>query len=238
MVFLQRRAPAGVVDDDVDEDARIEGVGDVGEFAKLINARGAFIKLNERGIHSGQIQRGIRAAETAEARVGCGRRMHGQQMNDAAAELVDDERQLFFKITESSRRRQGGVALRFERFQLRFQFFIGGAGEIFGRAKKPCEGAVNGVGGAREVWVNGNPHVGAVGPMLPVFIVEQIGLGFEVADFSEGQLDLPAVGGGLHRHIAPGGIGDDRLTGVGGNDFLTAGGGAAEVGAKTGRPFF
>ena len=96
MVFLQRRAPAGVVDDDVDEDARIEGVGDVGEFAKLINARGAFIKLNERGIHSGQIQRGIRAAETAKTRVGCGCRMHGQQVNNPAAELIDDERQLFF----------------------------------------------------------------------------------------------------------------------------------------------
>ena len=85
-----------MVDDDVDEDARRESVGDVGEFAKLINARGAFIKLDECGIHGGQIQRGIRTAETSKARVGRRRGMHGQQVNNPAAELVDDERQLFF----------------------------------------------------------------------------------------------------------------------------------------------
>ena len=51
-------------------------------------------------------------------------------------------------------------------------------------------------------------------------------------------VDLPAVGGGLHRHIAPGGIGDDGLAGVRGDDFLAAGGGTAEVGAEAGRAFF
>ena len=82
------------------------------QLAKLVNAGGAFVKLDERGINGGQIERGIRAAETAEARIGRWRRMHRQQVDDAAAELVDDERQLFCQVTEFSRRREGGVAER------------------------------------------------------------------------------------------------------------------------------
>ena len=86
--------------------------------------------------------------------------------------------------------------------------------------------------------MDGNAHIRAVGPVLPVFFVEQIGLGLEEADFGERQFDLPAVGGFLHGHIAPGRIGDDGLAGVGGDDFAAAGGGAAEVGAQPGAPDF
>ena len=135
MVFLQRRTPAGVIDDDVNEDARAELMRGGSEFAKLVNAGGALIKFDKRRIHRRQIQRGIRTAETTEARVGRRRRMHRQQMNDAAAEFLDDVRQLAGEVAEFSRRRQRGVALRFERFELRFQFFIGGGGEIFGGAE-------------------------------------------------------------------------------------------------------
>jgi hypothetical protein len=80
--------------------------------------------------------------------------------------------------------------------------------------------------------VDGNSDVRAVRPVLPVFFVEQIGLGLEVADFGERQFDLPAVGGFLHRHVAPRGAGGGGAAGVGGNDFAAAGGGAAEVGAQ------
>ena len=74
--------------------------------------------------------------------------------------------------------------------------------------------------------------------MLPVFFVEQIRFRLEVADLGKREFDLPAVGGAPHRHVAPGGIGHDGLTGVRGNDFLAAGGGAAEVGAEARRPFW
>ena len=76
------------------------------------------------------------------------------------------------------------------------------------------------------------PDVRAVRPVLPVFLIEQIGFGLEIADFGERQFDLPAVGGFLHRHVAPGRVGDRRPAGVGGDDFVAAGGGAAEVGAE------
>ena len=60
MIFLQGRTPAGVVDDDVNEDPRAERMRGVSEFAKLVNAGGALVEFHERGINGGQIQRGIR----------------------------------------------------------------------------------------------------------------------------------------------------------------------------------
>ena len=148
MVLLQGRAPAGVVDDNVYENSRAKRMRGAGEFAELVNARGAFVELHQRGIHRCQIERGVGASETAKARVGRRHRMHGQKMNDFAAKFIDDERQLPGEVAEGSRRRQRGVALRFQRLELRFQFLVGGGGEVFGRAEQPREGAVNGVGRA------------------------------------------------------------------------------------------
>ncbi len=86
--------------------------------------------------------------------------------------------------------------------------------------------------------MDGNTHVGAVGPVLPVFFVEQICLGLEEAHLGQRQFDLPAVGGWLHWHVAPGGPGGHGATGMGGDDFAAAGFGAAEVGAEPGGPIF
>jgi len=85
--------------------------------------------------------------------------------------------------------------------------------------------------------MNGDAHIGAVGPLLPVFFVQQIGLGFEVADLGQGQFDFPAAGGFLHGQIAPGSAGKGGAAGMGGDDFAAAHGGAAEVGAQARRKF-
>jgi hypothetical protein len=70
--------------------------------------------------------------------------------------------------------------------------------------------------------------------VLPVFFIEPISFRLKKTDFGERQFNLPAVGGFLHRHVAPGGIGDDGPAGVGGDDFAAAGGGATEVGPQKG----
>ena len=207
MIFLQGRAPAGVVDDDVNEDARAERMRGVGEFAKLVNAGGALVEFNERRIHRRQIERGVWAAETAETRIGRRRRMHGQQMNDAAAEPVDDERQLAGQVAEFAGRRDDGEIFPIERLDLRLEFFVARGRQIFRRAEKPREGAVNGVGGAGEIGVDGNAHVRAVRPVLPVFFVEQISLGLEAAGFGERQFNFPRAAVFLHWHVAPRGSG-------------------------------
>ena len=73
--------------------------------------------------------------------------------------------------------------------------------------------------------------------MLPVFFVEQIGFGLEIADFGERKFDLPAIGGRLHGQVAPGSTGGGGTPGVGGDDFAASDIGAAEIGAETRRVF-
>ena len=80
--------------------------------------------------------------------------------------------------------------------------------------------------------MDGNSDVRAVGPVLPIFSVEQISLGFEVAGFGERQFDLPSIGVFLHRQIAPRGAGGGGAAGVRGNDFAAQRDGASEVRAE------
>ena len=77
--------------------------------------------------------------------------MHRQQMKDAAAERVDDVRQLAREVAQFSGRRNDGEILRVERLELRFEFFVARGRPIFCRAEQAGEGAVNGVGGAGKI---------------------------------------------------------------------------------------
>src|SRR5476649_2271049 len=108
MIFLQGRTPAGVIDDDINEDACAERVRGKRKFAKLVNAGGAFIEFDQGGINGGQIQCGIRTAETSKTRVSRGCRMDRKQMQNPAAEGLDDVRQLFYQVAECPRGRNGG----------------------------------------------------------------------------------------------------------------------------------
>ena len=125
-VLLQRGAPAGVVDDDVNENAQAKRMRCESQLAKLIDAGGALVELGKRGINGGQIKRGVRASETSEAGVSRGRRMHRQQMQNAAAELVCNVRQLFCEVAEFSGGRNDGEIFFVERFELGFKNPVSG----------------------------------------------------------------------------------------------------------------
>ena len=157
-------------------------------------------------------------------------------MEDAAAEPADDVREVFGQIAEFTRRGQRRVAEGFEGLEAGLQPGVGGGDEVMGGPKEPGKSAVEGVCCPDPIRVDGNPHIRSVRPVLMVFFVEPIRLGLEIAGFSERQLDFPSVAGFVHRQIAPGRIGCDRLPGVGGNDFAAPGGGGAQVGAQAGRP--
>ena len=191
----------------------------VSEFAKLVNAGGALVEFDERRVNGGQIERGVRAAETAKARVSRGRWVNREQMENAAAECVDDVRQLFCEVAQCARLRHDGEIFFVEWFELGFQFFAGSRGKIFCRAEEPRERAVNCVCGPREIWMDGNSDIRTVRPMLPVFFVEQVGFCLEITGFGERQFDLPAIGSFLHRQVAPRCSGGRRAAGVRGNDF-------------------
>jgi hypothetical protein len=105
MIFLQGRTPAGVVDDDVNENARAERMrGGVSSqnwsmpVVRLSNSTSAGSIAVKSSAAYGLPKRPKRAYV-----VGVG--MHGQQMHDAAAERVDDVRQLAREVAEFSRRR-------------------------------------------------------------------------------------------------------------------------------------
>ena len=97
-----------------------------GEFAKLVHAGGALVEFDQRRINGGQVQRGIGTAETPEARIGGGRGMDRQQMQDAAAELIDDVRQLAGEVAKLAGRRNDGEILPIQLLELGFEFFIVG----------------------------------------------------------------------------------------------------------------
>jgi hypothetical protein len=84
------------------------------------------------------------------------------------------------------------------------------------------------------IGMHGDAQVRSIGPVLPSVRVQQIGLGFEIAGLGEGQFKFPAVAIFLHGHIAPAFAGERGADGVGGDDFLAAGGGAAKVRAQKG----
>jgi len=158
--------------------------------------------------------------------------MDRQQVQDAAAELLDDVGQLAGQVAQLAGGRNDGEFFFIERPELGFEFFVAGGGQIFGRAEQACKRAINGVGGAGKIRMNTKSGVRAFGPVLPALGVEQIRLGFEKAGFGQGQFDLPEAAVSLHRYIAPGGAGVDRAAGVRGDDFTPEGGGAAEIGAE------
>ena len=56
MIFLQGRAPAGVVDDDVEENTRAERMRGAGQFAKLVHAGGAVVEFDQRRVNRRQIE--------------------------------------------------------------------------------------------------------------------------------------------------------------------------------------
>ncbi len=236
MIFLQGRTPSRVVDDDVNEHTGAKRMGGAGQFAKLVNARGAFVELDECRIHCSQIQRGIRTAEAAEACISRGGRMYRQQVENAAAEFVDDVRQLSGQVAEFSRGRQGGVAEGFERFQLRLNFFVGGRCEIFGRTEQPCEGAINGVRGPGKIGWTEMPTSEPVGQCCQFFSSSRYALALKNPTSASGNsICQPSAVGciGTSRQETPAGMGP---AGVGGDDFAATGFCAAEICAKTRGP--
>src|SRR5437773_12281312 len=108
---MQGGTPTGVIDDEVEEQPRALAMDSAGQRAKLGDARCPPVELDERRINRGQIESGIRAADAAETRVGRRRGIDRQEMEDAAAERVDDVREFPGEVAEFARRRNDRVAL-------------------------------------------------------------------------------------------------------------------------------
>ena len=111
MILMEGGTPTGVIDDEVEEQPRPLAMDRAGQLAKLGHARGPPVEVDERRINRGQIESGIRAADAAETRVGRRGWVDRQEMENAAAERVDDVRQFADEVAEFARRRNDRVAL-------------------------------------------------------------------------------------------------------------------------------
>ncbi len=221
MVLLEARAPASMVDHDIEKHPRASEMRCVRQLAELIDAGGAPVELDQCGVDAGQVQTRIGAAEAAEPCISCGHRIHRQQMQNAATKRTDNVRQLPDQAAEVSRGWNHRITECVELFELRFQLFILRSRNRPRFAKHPGERAINGIARAVIAWVNGNPRVRPVRPMLPAIRIDQIGLGAEKAGFGQRQFQRPAGGRGVHGQVMPRHARERQLSGMGLNDFFT-----------------
>jgi hypothetical protein len=94
-----------VVDRQIEEQLRAAQVHCGGQLAELVDGGGGLVEHHQRGIDGGEVERGIGAAEAAEARIGGGGRVDRQQVQDAAAEGVDQVRHLLHEVAQGARGR-------------------------------------------------------------------------------------------------------------------------------------
>jgi hypothetical protein len=147
VILEEARPPAGVVDDDVEEDARASLMGTVGEFAELVDAVGSPVELDQGGIEGGEVEGGVRASEAPETRVDGGGRVDGKKVQNPAAQPVDDVRQLAGEVPEGSGRREDGIAAGFE-VAKQVSWPRARAWRHAGGTQETGERAVDGVGGS------------------------------------------------------------------------------------------
>ena len=203
MILLERRAPAGVVDHDVEKEPPAALMHAVGEFAKLIDARGELVEFHERRIDADEFLTRVGTAETAKAREGRGRGIDGQQMENAAAERAEDVRQFAREIAQFSRGRDDGVAVLVEELEALFEFFVAGFRRGFSRTEHAREGAVNRVRRAIRIRMHRDAEVRTARPMLAAEGVERVRFRAEIADLGQRHRRGPAAVFPTHRHIVP-----------------------------------
>ena len=132
MLLVQRRAPAGVIDHQIEEEPRPFGMNGVGQLAELLGTRGAAIELDQRRINCRQIEARVGTAEPAKPRVSRRRRVDRQQMEDPAAERVDDVRQFPNHVAQLARGWNRRVPFLIQLLQLPIQLLVRGGSGSFG----------------------------------------------------------------------------------------------------------
>ena len=115
MFLMQSGGPARVIDRYVNEKLRILPVDGIHQFEKLIQRRCLAVEFGKRGIHFGEVQRGIGTAVTPHSPVHRRRRRDRKQMNDPALQTVDYVIQLPDQIPERAGRRNHRIPVRVQR---------------------------------------------------------------------------------------------------------------------------
>jgi hypothetical protein len=233
---VQAGGPSGVVDGDIQNQFAFPGVDGVDQFEELLHGCGRRVEDRQGRVYSGKTQRRVRAAKTSHAGIGRGNPMDRQQLNQSAAEPIEDEIQVGDQIAKGPRWRdhrvaaavQGGDGLRVAR----------AAAAIAVGTELAHKGVVNDVGAARVRRFDLDGHVVSGGPERLIGAGgQEETLGAKLADFHQRQPCLESsVVDAPHGHVIPvmagkGSVGFNR-----GDDFAPPDRGVADVGPDPGRP--
>ena len=237
----ERRAPAGVVDDDVEEDAAPQALGGRGQFPELVDGGGALVEFDQGRIDGGEVELGVGRAEATIARRGGRSRTHRQQVEDPAVQPLHDMGQLAHQIAEGARGRDHRIALVIEHaddlLAQGIDLLPSGRHADLRGPEHAGERAIDGVRGAVFAGMDRDPAVAASRPILGSGLVGEIGFGLEVADLGQRQVELPRsrMWPGPHRDVAPGSTGEGASAAEGGDRLIAQSLGASQIRSQEGR---
>ena len=201
-MFQQPRTPARVVHENVQQDLPAPLMDGGGQFPELFFGGGAPVKIHQGRVDGREVQLRVGTAEAAHAGVGGGHRAHRQQMEEAAAQAVQNVGHGSREIPQGARGGDHRVPGAIQGLDGR-----GEIGPLPGRCPTEHAGecAVDGVGRAQAIGVDAKARVRAFGPVLKATGIHTIGLGPEEAGLGQGQIQLPAARRFGQGNVPPGG---------------------------------
>ena len=204
VIFLQHTPPAGVVDDEVEHEVAAESVRLIGQLNELVDAGCFAVELNQRRIDRREVERGVRAAVTAHARVESGRRwVDGEQVQPLAFEAAKDVRQLGRQVAQRSAWRDDRPAAVLELGQTLIERRGGRLVGGFGRTEQAREGAVNSVPETGVRRVDADRDVFALNPVVETGRVADVGSRLEKTGLVQRHVDAPSAVVGRHLEVTP-----------------------------------
>ena len=205
---MQRTPPAGVVDDEVEHEVAAESVRFIGQLNELVDAGCFAVELNQRRIDPREIERGVRAAVTAHARVESGRHwVDGEQVQPLAFEAAKDVRQLCRQVAQRSAWRNDRPAVVLELGQTLIERRGGRLVGGFGRTEQAREGAVNSIPETGVRGVDADRDVFALNPVVETGRVADVGSCLKKTDLVQRHVDVPSAVVGRHLEVTPAFIG-------------------------------
>ena len=163
MLHLQLRRPAGVIDRDIHEDASAAGMHLIDEFAELLHRRRFRVEIGQRRVDAEVVERGERAAVPAHAPVLRRHRVNRQQLQNPAAEPVENMVELRGELPERSRGRNDGVVFGVEFFDRLRRRLRNRPCAV--HAELPHEGRIHRVAADAGGGFDLQPEVAGVGPL-------------------------------------------------------------------------
>ena len=234
VLTLQLGGPAGVVHRDVEKNPAVAGMDRVDQLAELFQRRRLRVEVGQRRIDVEVVQRRERAAVTPHPAVLGRRRVDRQQLQNPAAELVEDMVQLLFQRPECAGGRNHGIAPAVEFGE----FFRIGSGDrlVHIRAELPHEGRIDRIARRRIRAAHLEAEVLPLRPQDRRTVGgQEAAFRLEYADFSEGQREFRHAGSDrFHRQVVPVEAGERAMLVGARDDFGAADRGAADIGADDG----